>query len=165
MGLMTVAPLVFGFVASPSRALILDEEDEDLVEKAKANRKNKIALEKATTREFLKVEGLKNAQLEKDLIPVQKAVLKLAKAGQQIEGGDIRGASSTMNDSWVKEFQVVSPNLGSGSESVATKITDLKNATDKGDAMASKKAYVAVVADLEAWVGASGLSSKIKGIN
>ena len=34
-----------------------------------------------------------NAQLEKDLIPVQKAVLKLAKAGQQIEGGDIRSAS------------------------------------------------------------------------
>lgn len=35
-------------------------------------------------------EGLKNAQLEKDLIPVQKAVIKLAKAGEDIEKGDVR---------------------------------------------------------------------------
>lgn len=60
---------------------IPDEEDEEMLERAKANRQRRLASQKETTREFLREEGLKNTQLDSELVPVQKAVFQLAKSG------------------------------------------------------------------------------------
>jgi hypothetical protein len=59
-----------------------DEEDEELLERAKANRKQRLAAQKETTRDFLREEGLKDKQLDSELLPVQKAVFQLAKSGE-----------------------------------------------------------------------------------
>lgn len=76
------APLAFLAVAPAARALILDEEDEELLNKAKANRKSKLAADKLIEREFLQDEGLKNRNLDKELVPVQKAIYSMAKSGK-----------------------------------------------------------------------------------
>lgn len=68
--------------APKALALIPDEEDEEMLEKAKANRQRRLSQQKETTREFLQVEGLKNKQLDQELIPVQKAVAQLSKSGE-----------------------------------------------------------------------------------
>jgi hypothetical protein len=60
-----------------------DEEDEELLERAKANRKQRLAAQKETTRDFLREEGVKDRLLDSELLPVQKAVFQLAKSGEQ----------------------------------------------------------------------------------
>ena len=54
-----------------------EEDDEELVSKAKANRAQRLAEQRATTREFVSDEGFANRKLEQKLIPVQKGVYKL----------------------------------------------------------------------------------------
>jgi hypothetical protein len=141
--------LTTGLSLLPSRAwaLIPDEEDEELLERAKANRQKRLAAQKETTRwvlptwvvllhsdssrchlswrcrsghcrtllhpsvghlqsqeaarrcqrasldspccccscsDFLKSEGLADKQLDSELIPVQKAVIQLAKSGEAV---------------------------------------------------------------------------------
>jgi hypothetical protein len=71
--------------AQPARALIPDEEDEELLERAKANRQRRLAEQKETTRNFLRDDGLKDKTLDTELIPVQKAVVQLAKSGETLE--------------------------------------------------------------------------------
>lgn len=70
------------FLVPRAWALIPDEEDEELLERAKANRQKRLASQKETTREFLKEEGMTNRTLNSELIPVQKAVVQLAKSGE-----------------------------------------------------------------------------------
>jgi hypothetical protein len=70
-------------LAAPRRALALipDEEDEELLERAKANRAARLQKNQEVTRAFIKEEGLTNKQLDSELIPVQKAITKLAQSG------------------------------------------------------------------------------------
>ncbi len=76
----------FGLTALASRpalALIPDEEDEELLERAKAKRKERLAQQEQTTRDFIREEGLKDVRLDQELIPVQKAVQQLSKSGKR----------------------------------------------------------------------------------
>ena len=141
-----------------------DEEDEELVVKAKANRKSRIEQNKATTKKFLGEEGLKDIAEEKELIPIQRGILRLALSGAQIERGDIQGASSTLSDGWAKEFEVSLGNVGSNGL-VTTKLSALQSAASKNDAGASRKAYVELVAELQSWTKTVGISDRLKGIN
>jgi hypothetical protein len=79
-----VAPAVFFANAADAdpAACSPDEEDEELLERAKANRKQRLAAQKETTREFLREGGIKDKQLDSELLPVQKAVFQLAKSGR-----------------------------------------------------------------------------------
>jgi hypothetical protein len=88
----------------------------------------------------------------------------LAESGTQIEGGDIRGAASTLSDGWAKEFQVAVNNLG-GSSSLSNKLSALQSAANKNDAGASKQAYVELVAELQSWTKALGVADRLRGIN
>jgi hypothetical protein len=54
-----------------------DEEDEELLRKAKENRAERIKEQQQTTRTFMQQEGLANQKLNQDAIPVQKAVFKV----------------------------------------------------------------------------------------
>lgn len=157
-------------VQSPALALIPDEEDEELVEKAKANRRSRLAQQKATTREFIQAEGLKNSQLDSQLIPVQKAVSSLAKSGSQIESGDLRGASATLSDAWAGEFEVAARSLSTSDaakasvDAVFTGLSDTKSAAGAGDANATKKSFVTLVAALESWAADVGVAESLKGL-
>jgi hypothetical protein len=55
-----------------------DDEDEELLKKAKENRAKTLLQQQEKTRSFMESEGLANNKLNKDLIPVQKAVYKVS---------------------------------------------------------------------------------------
>ena len=73
----------------------------------------------------MQAEGLKDIKLDQELIPIQRGVYNLEKAGSQLEAGEINAASSTLSDVWVKQFDAASTKLG-GAESVKAKLGELR---------------------------------------
>eukprot|EP00775_Hariotina_reticulata_P003647 gene3647-3908_t len=151
-------------------ALIPDEEDEEMLESAKANRQRRLASQKETTREFLREEGLKDKQLDSELVPVQKAVFQLAKSGSQLEAGDLKGVSSTLGSSWVDEFQRATAVLDASdaekaqAAAIFDSISNLKATASSGDLKGSKQKFVALVAALQDWAKSTGLAADLKGL-
>ncbi|KXZ55362.1 hypothetical protein GPECTOR_3g491 [Gonium pectorale] len=147
-------------------ALLPDEEDEDQVAKAKANRRARLAQQRGVTRDFMASENLKDVRLEKELVPVQKAIYNLAKSGAELEAGDVKGAASTLSGPWVAEFSSVSATV-SGKD-VSAKLTDaikgVQAAAAAGDLNGSKRLFIILVSDLDTWVEEAGLSSSLKGL-
>ncbi|EFJ52733.1 hypothetical protein VOLCADRAFT_120179 [Volvox carteri f. nagariensis] len=152
--------------APKALALIPDEEDEDLVEKAKANRRARLAQQRGVTRDFMTSENLKDVRLEQELVPVQKAVYKLAKSGSQLESGDLKGAANTLSEDWVAEFTSVASTV-SGTDAagkLSSAIQGVQTAAASGDAAASKRQFVSLVSDLQSWASTTGLASSLKGL-
>eukprot|EP00879_Flechtneria_rotunda_P001730 GHRR01001893.1.p2 GENE.GHRR01001893.1~~GHRR01001893.1.p2 ORF type:complete len:228 (+),score=65.93 GHRR01001893.1:44-685(+) len=151
-------------------ALIPNEEDEELLERAKANRQKRLALQKETTRDFIREEGLKDKQLNSELIPVQKAVNQLAKSGAQLEAGDLKAVSSTLNSSWVDDFQRATAVLDASDSqkdqaaAIFDGISGLKASVGSGDLRASKQKFVSLVAAVEGWAKTTGLAADLKGL-
>lgn len=154
------------FVALPeSKAILLDEDDEEMIERAKANRKARLASQKETTREFLKSEGLNNAQLNKELIPVQKAIYKLAKSGSQLEAGDVSGAAATLSGNWVSDFKQATEAFPSASaDLVLSSLSALQAAAASSNLKESKQEFVLVASALELWAEQAGVASSLKGL-
>jgi hypothetical protein len=114
-------------------------------------------------RAFMAEEGLKDKKDDAASASVQKAVYKLQEVGAQVDADNLKGASATMFEPWVGEFAASAGELGSSDAVVAT-IGNLKTATARGDAKASKVAYVATVDAVGAYVSAAGLSTMMKGL-
>lgn len=143
-----------------------DEENEELVEKAKANRRARLAQQRGVTRDFMTSENLKDVRLEQELMPVQKAVYKLAKSGSQLESGDLKGAARTLSESWVADFATVASTL-SGTDvagKLSSAIQGVQAAAAAGDADVSKRQFVSLVSDLQSWASTTGLASGLKGL-
>jgi hypothetical protein len=68
-----------------AKALIPDDDDEELIEKAKANRKQRLAEQRETAKEFNKNEGFVQAEL----VSVQRAINKLARSAAELEAGNL----------------------------------------------------------------------------
>ncbi|KIY94134.1 thylakoid lumenal protein [Monoraphidium neglectum] len=159
-------------LAAPRRALALipDEEDEELLERAKANRAARLQKNQEVTRAFIKEEGLTNKQLDSELIPVQKAITKLAQSGSQLEADDVKAASSTLNGDWVDDFKKASTVLSTtdAAKGATTALFDgiagLRKSAGKGDIKATKQQYVAVVGSLQKWADAAGVAGNLKGL-
>jgi hypothetical protein len=164
--------LTTGLTLLPNNAwaLIPDEEDEEMLERAKANRQKRLAAQKETTRNFLAEEGLKDKLLDSELIPVQKAVVQLAKSGSQLESGDLKGASATLSSGWVEEFKRATQKLDANdteqerAAAIFNGINSLQDATKSGDVRASKQSYVAVVSAVQDWASSTGLAANLKGL-
>ena len=62
-----------------------DDEDEELVNKAKANRQKRIVEEKDTELDFAKKAGYNGVTL----LTIERGVKKLAKSGSELEAGDL----------------------------------------------------------------------------
>ena len=62
-----------------------DDEDEELVSKAKANRQRRIVEEKDTEQVFAKSEGYNGVTL----LTIERGVKKLAKSGSELEAGNL----------------------------------------------------------------------------
>lgn len=73
-------------------ALIPDDDDEELIEKAKANRKSRLASEKAAEKEYAKSSGFADGEV----VAVQIAVNKLAKSGEALAAGDLPAVAATV---------------------------------------------------------------------
>ncbi|GLI62927.1 hypothetical protein VaNZ11_005778 [Volvox africanus] len=147
-------------------ALIPDEEDEDLVEKAKANRRARLAQQRGVTRNFMASENLKDIPLEQKLVPVQKAVYQLAKAGSQLESGDLKGAANTLTGAWLGDLSLVASTISNND--AAEKLTDsikaTQSAASSGDVKAAKREFISAAQGLTDWASATGLASSLKGL-
>ena len=68
-----------------------DDEDEELINKAKSNRKSRITQELTTEKSFAKENYNDTA-----LTTVSRAVKKIAKSGDQLERGDLSGVAANI---------------------------------------------------------------------
>lgn len=75
-----------------ARALIPDDDDEELIEKAKANRKSRLAAEKTAEKEYAKSGGFADGEV----VAVQIAVNKLARSGEALAAGDLPAVAATV---------------------------------------------------------------------
>ena len=62
-----------------------DDEDEELVNKAKANRQSRMEVEKDSEEDFAKTGGY----LGVAMLTIERGVKKLAKSGSELEAGDL----------------------------------------------------------------------------
>lgn len=74
-----------------AKALIPDDDDEELIDIAKSRRKERVATEKSVEKNFVKGGDYKGT----DLTRVQNAVNKLAKEGLSLESGDLKSLAKT----------------------------------------------------------------------
>lgn len=168
VGSLLFAPALIATL--PAKALIPDDEDEELVAKAKAKRKQQLIDQRQTTRKFMEVEGLSDTYLKKELVPIQKAVFKLAEAGTKLEKGDARAVSSALSESWVSDFSSAARAVSSGdaatkaAESLLSGIDELKKVSGGGDAKQTKKEFVKFVGGFSDWAKKADIASSLKGL-
>lgn len=155
------------YTALPAVALIPDDDDEELVERARANRKAKLANERATEKAFARSEGFGNRN---ELVPVQRAVNALAKTGAALETGDTSSAAAALADGWQSEFKKASEVLSDGSssrrsiESLFTSLGSLESSAKQGSLSEAKKSFVASVTAFKGWASDVGVASSLKGL-
>jgi len=166
--LFTAVPALIS--ALPATALIPDDDDEELIEKARANRRAKLANEKKTEREFARSEGFSDKALEKNLIPVQRAINALARTGAALESGDTSAAASALADGWQSDFEAATKTLSDNDlsrgsvSSVIANIQTLESNARKGALGDAKSSFVASVVALQGWAKDAGIAQSLKGL-
>lgn len=166
--LLAAAPVLLP--ASRALALIPDDDDEELVEKARANRAKRLAAERETQQAFSRSAKGLDRVLEQELIPVQRAINNLAQSGAQLEAGDVKAAAGTLSGGWVREFEAAANKLSytDGSKdsaaAVFASLSSLQDAAAKGSAADAKRGFVATVSALKGWVAAANVGADLKGI-
>ena len=144
-------------IAAPgAKALIPDDDDEEMVLKARQNRKNKLAGERQAEKEFSRSEGFVDKNSKKNLAIVQLAVNALAKVGNALASGNVgeaSGAAREIDAGVGAALQALSINSGASSaaSTTAAELSALLGALNGGDLAAAKKEYVDVVVNLTEW--------------
>ncbi|GAB5367127.1 hypothetical protein AAMO2058_001202700 [Amorphochlora amoebiformis] len=148
--------------ARNAMALIMDDDDAELVAKAKANRKARIAEEKKIENEFLRAEGFTNKAERIELVPITRAVARLADLGKSIAENNVVSASSYLandggNGGWIepliKKVGDLSDNNNSKASamSLVSSIESLTKAASAKDVSKLKVGYINTVSALEKW--------------
>eukprot|EP00210_Caulerpa_lentillifera_P005127 g4899.t1 len=170
-GVASLTGLVFLYSVPDALALLPDDDDLDLVEKAKARRKSRLQKELESERQFVRSEGLRAAEDAKLITSVQKAVFNLAKSGADIDSGELGEVSTLLSDDWIAEFETASKDLSTGVDggpegvkSILSGIASLQTAASKGNLADSKKLYIQVVDAMQDWTNRTGIQSKLKGL-
>jgi len=154
--------------ASPAFALLPDDEDEELVAKAIANRKNKIEQEKLRGKQFVREAGFKEQTA--DVLAeklVQSAVTNLYDIGQTITAGDATKAAAAASGAWVAETTVAMTNesvTASDRDQVTTFTSGMASLARAGSAKDAKVAFVSAANALGAWCKQTGFDSKVVGL-
>lgn len=148
---------LLSFSVKPAMALLEADDDDELLEKIKQGRKNKIQ----------KRESL--GTYKNEAASVQKAVYKLGFAGQALDESDFAAASVVLGADWTKEISDALAKVSSNAEErdVASTFTSslgsLQAAVLKDDVDGAKGAYVQTVTSLEKWTALTGLLEEIQG--
>lgn len=160
-----VLPAVFSM---PAFALIPDDDDEELLERAKARRAQRLKEELATERSFVKDEGFKSKTLDTNIAYVQNAVVTLSKAGAAIDSGDLSGMKATLGEkAWLVDLKKAIKGIAASdaakkdADTVLSGIASLSGASSIG---AAKKSFVATAGALNEWAVATGIASSVKGL-
>eukprot|EP01025_Chloroclados_australasicus_P033889 TRINITY_DN3466_c0_g1_i2.p1 TRINITY_DN3466_c0_g1~~TRINITY_DN3466_c0_g1_i2.p1 ORF type:complete len:222 (+),score=24.32 TRINITY_DN3466_c0_g1_i2:77-742(+) len=152
-------------------ALIPDDDDEELIERAKAKRSVRLLQQKEVQREFLSSEGLKDRSVQEQVASVQRVVIQLAKSGKALENGDAQTASTELlRADWLSDFKVAADKLSltdgqkSKAEGVVKGLSGLVSVAGGSDLDAIKNSYVVAVDALQSWCNETGLAPSIKGL-
>jgi len=137
-----------------------DDEDEELLAKAKAARTNRIQSERSLEKSFVRENNLKT---DADVATVQIAVYKLSKAGEYISNGMLASAYETLQTGdWEKKLEASSANLGSSPSDFIDGVKALKAATMAGNESKTKSSYVSAVSALKSYAKAAGIEQNLK---
>ncbi|XP_057768062.1 thylakoid lumenal 16.5 kDa protein, chloroplastic [Salvia miltiorrhiza] len=151
------------FLSANAGAAILEaDEDDELMEKVKKDRKKRIE----------KQGVISSSTQEKAYL--QDVVYKLSKIGQAIEKKDLAEANSvigsTKDTQWLQKVNSALNKLSSSEEEkTAVDLFNLSMATlissiSENDEEASKIAFVASATAFEKWTSLSGLAGQLKGL-
>ncbi|PRW57870.1 thylakoid lumenal kDa chloroplastic [Chlorella sorokiniana] len=167
-GFLAAVPVLLP--ASRALALIPDDDDEELVEKARANRAKRLAAERETQQAFSRSAKGLDRVLEQELIPVQRAINNLAQSGAQLEAGDVKAAAGTLSGGWVRDFESAANKLSytdsskSSAAAVFSSLSSLQAAAASGSAADAKRGFVATVSALKGWASAANVTADLKGL-
>jgi len=165
-----LAALPISLPASRALALIPDDDDEELVEKARANRRSRLASERQAEKAFSRAEGFVDRSAQKELVPVQRAVNSLALVGKQLSSGEVSAAAGTLNDAWAGDFRRAAESLSengaakSSAAKVVAQLGELQEAANRGSLADAKQGYVALVGSFQGWSSDAGVASFLKGL-
>jgi membrane-associated HD superfamily phosphohydrolase len=143
-----------------------DDEDEELVEKAKANRSSRIKVERSTEQRFAQSEGYTDNTVQ----TLQRAVKKLAKSGSQLESGDLQAVAAGLRDPWVGEFKKATETVNSSqrakdaAQRVFTSLSQVGSSAGSGDAAGAKRNFVSVVTAFQEWGKDTGVIGRLSGL-
>eukprot|EP00250_Pteridium_aquilinum_P011788 c20303_g1_i1 orf=211-864(+) len=143
-------------------ALLEADDDEQLLEKVKEDRKKKI-----------KRRGEINS-FKEETASLQAAIYQLSKAGQALDGNDFSGASKALGESpsegWIVNVEKALSKVSSSAEEqdeaklFSSSLASLQTAVSKQDLDTSKSAFVKSAGALEKWSFLTGFSEQLKGL-
>eukprot|EP00471_Norrisiella_sphaerica_P000374 CAMPEP_0184487132 /NCGR_PEP_ID=MMETSP0113_2-20130426/9293_1 /TAXON_ID=91329 /ORGANISM="Norrisiella sphaerica, Strain BC52" /LENGTH=235 /DNA_ID=CAMNT_0026869319 /DNA_START=20 /DNA_END=727 /DNA_ORIENTATION=+ len=159
-GIGLTAPLM---AVRRSMALLPDDDDAELLERAKSKRAERIKREKEVEYEFLRQQGQTNLKERTELVPITRAVARLADLGKAISEKNIIDASTSLSPDkgatggWIKplmdkvnELSDTDAKKSSGAALQAA-FDDMSKASSAKDLPGLKRGYVSTVTALEKW--------------
>ncbi|XP_024020866.1 thylakoid lumenal 16.5 kDa protein, chloroplastic [Morus notabilis] len=166
LSISLLTSFVFGLagngVSSSNAAILEADDDEELLERVKRDRKKRIER-----------QGVISSS-NKETGYLQDLVYKLSKVGQAIDNNDLSTASSVLGGStdsdWVKNVNVAFTKLSSSPEAKSqvdtfnSSLASLISSVTKNDVESSKTAFVASASAFEKWTNLTGLVAQLKGL-
>jgi len=157
--------LPLSFSLTTALALIPDDDDLELITKARANRIQRLAKEKGAEAAFTNVEGFKVSPLA----GAQAAVFTLQRAGSQLDSGDASGAADTLNSGadFVQAFASSAAKVSAtaaakaSAAEAAARLSALRQASVSGDA---KAAFAGAARAVAAWANDAGVAGSLQGL-
>ena len=155
--------------ARPVRAILPDDDDAELIQRARAKRQQRIADEFENGRSFAATEGFSTSlgANQKSIAEVQRAVNALSDAGAALSAGNLGGAQSAMGGGWVEEFKAAAASL----DSTAKLSGEYENITRgiggiqaSGDVASARQSFVLAATSLQGWAQDTGIASKLEGL-
>ncbi|XP_071716241.1 thylakoid lumenal 16.5 kDa protein, chloroplastic [Rutidosis leptorrhynchoides] len=151
-----------GNTTNANAAILEADDDLELLEKVKQDRKKRI--EKQTV--------LNSSNKDKEYL--QDVIYKLSKVGQAIENNDLTSAGSVLGQTtdadWLKKANAALSQLSSSPEEKSQvdtfnlSLTFLYTSVTKNDIEASKSAFVDSATAFEKWTTLTGLVGQLKGL-
>ncbi|XP_054820288.1 thylakoid lumenal 16.5 kDa protein, chloroplastic-like [Prosopis cineraria] len=149
--------------SSDANAAILEaDDDEELLEKVKRDRKKRLERQGV----------ISSSTKEKEYL--QDLVYNLSKVGQAIENNDLATAGSVLggstNTDWVQKANVAFNKLSSSPEEkdevdiFNSSLASLISSVAKNDVESSKLAFVSSASAFEKWTSMTGLFAQLKGL-
>ncbi|KAB2618614.1 thylakoid lumenal 16.5 kDa protein [Pyrus ussuriensis x Pyrus communis] len=147
---------------SSNAAILEADDDEELLEKVKKDRKKR-----------LERQGVLSSS-KKETGYLQELVYRLSKAGQAIESNDLPAASSVLGAStdtdWVQKANLALNKLSSSPEEKTevdtfnSSLASLISSVTRNDVESSKLAFVSSASAIEKWTTLTGLIDQLKGL-
>jgi len=156
------ALLLAPFLAAGNALAILENDDDDeLLEKVKRDRKAKIE-KRSSLGQYKGQEAM-----------VQKAVYKLSSVGKAIDEGDYAAATlvlgASMDTDWLKDLASATSTVSSSAaekeaaSTLTSSLASLQSAMLQDDGESAKKSFVVSAEALEKWSRLTGLFAELQG--